>query len=381
MADAVTGSPGSSTPLGSPAGDFTAATLTLGVIGYGLLCAPAIGQRGFPPIDPAWEAMPFLWPAPLMLSLLFDTRPWRERRVVVAWYCVFTAFLAAGTMPTVVPKQIDLGQMALGTIVLAPLFLLIAMALEGLAQVAHRLCGRPPLAATVRSWPRWLVAFALVAGAGAAPFAFRGQIFRLMHNRGRAAAERDWQNQSAVVYTDHNIRVQDDLIFGTEVDRATGFSTRHSFSTRGYAEAYNQRIAELVAERGLPDWSLKSQLPTDEQLVAWLDDPSLAEVRSFPAELTDSIVITAGGTFERWGQISSSPGISIHTPHGGGASFGDGTAKVYTGQIPARPRLLIIRQDDRWVGVYREDGRLVASLYRDRPATAAPPAPRDSAER
>jgi len=34
--------------------------LGIGGIVYGILCAPAIGQRGFPPIDPVWTGVTFL---------------------------------------------------------------------------------------------------------------------------------------------------------------------------------------------------------------------------------------------------------------------------------------------------------------------------------
>ena len=46
---------------------------------YAVLCGPAIGRRGFPPIDPALMALTFLWIVPIFLATILDDRPFRRR--------------------------------------------------------------------------------------------------------------------------------------------------------------------------------------------------------------------------------------------------------------------------------------------------------------
>lgn len=41
--------------------DVACAILLVGGIVYSLLCLPAIGRRGYPPIDPIWLGVTHLW--------------------------------------------------------------------------------------------------------------------------------------------------------------------------------------------------------------------------------------------------------------------------------------------------------------------------------
>src|SRR6187200_62195 len=84
--------------------------LVIGSVVYALLCGPAIVQRGFPPIDPVWTGMTFLWVIPLMISCWFDTYAFESRRIHLCVYAIGTAFINACTVVTIVPKHVDLFQ-------------------------------------------------------------------------------------------------------------------------------------------------------------------------------------------------------------------------------------------------------------------------------
>jgi hypothetical protein len=111
----------------------TNSILTLGGLLYAVLCLPAIGQRGYPPLDPFWDIVPFFWFAPILLSGVFDTGPLEERKWPIGVYALFTAFFDSGTLVAVVPKQTSPLEMAVLTVIAyGPVHLAIAFGLEAI---------------------------------------------------------------------------------------------------------------------------------------------------------------------------------------------------------------------------------------------------------
>ena len=104
---------------------------------YAVLCGPAIGQRGFPPIDPGWTAATFLWVPPIVLSGILDDRPFRRRLNAFFFYAMATAFVDAASVVTVVPKHVDFLETVMATIFLfGPLHLVIGLLLAAVTQGA-----------------------------------------------------------------------------------------------------------------------------------------------------------------------------------------------------------------------------------------------------
>jgi hypothetical protein len=357
-------------PEWRPQSGVTGLILVGGGAVYALLCMPAIQQRGFPPIDPAWSAISFLWIAPILLSAVFDDRSIKARSIAVALYAVATAFIDSGTMISVVPHRPNGLEMVLMTLIFfGPYHLAAAFGLEAIVRGIRRLCSRiQGLSPALRSSLKWPIAGFLLALTVAAPFLSREAAYAVKLMSGRAAAERDWVEQRAEVYSpDFNERTVDGVRLVTYYDRDSGLRL-HVFPTFfGYGEAYNQRINELLAEQGIPPWSMKSYLVDDKDLIAMLDSEQLEEIRDFPCELSTGIVLVRSGTFSRWGETMSSFGdsLSVATQHSGFLGVGTEVRPIYVGRNPKYPHLVFVRYGRTWLGAFHEEGWNLNEASRD----------------
>ena len=355
-----------SSPELSSAGS-TAVILTLGGIFYAVLSGPAITQRGYPPIDPFWAAMPFLWIVPILLSAVFDTRSIKSRARPLAVYAIATAFFFTGTIFSIVPHFVDPLAMAMMTVVFSPVHLAIAFGLEAFVQAARRLLHRVvKIRPVIRSRLRWFVAVTLLAGSIGAPFMFRKAVLTHSHSNARQDADQAWSERRAEIYIrDLDEREIDGVSVQSDYDRETGLRLHRSFHDFGYGEAYNNRVYELLAERGVPAWSMKAHLVRDEDLIRMLDSDQFTMIKDFPHELTDSIVLFKRGTVVRWGSTStnSGDGVSIATPSAL-LGLGSEAEPVFVGRHPKYPRAVFIRSRTSWVGAFHEDGRQLMQACR-----------------
>ncbi len=353
-------------------GQFTLVTYTycVGGVFYAFLCGPAIGRRGYPPIDPAWMAVTFLWVVPVLLSATIDTRPFRQRLHDLAIYCVATAFIDAATFGGTVPRHVTfLGTLIDTVILFGPLHLVVGTILDGFVQLIRSMArfAAYTLPPTVRSATPWLAFAALLALAGAFPFVFRAYSFAELAHRGRTQAEKDWNDQCAQVYVDWSdpFKYAGDSTLINEYDRTTGLKKSHRHRETQYVEAYNERIAELLREHGIPDWSMKDHLVDASDLIGMLDSAEMDPIEQFPYEINENIILFRRGTISRWGgtMSSSDDGLSIGTK-ASLVGVGNDKKPVSIGRLVKYPDVVFIRNGDDWVGAFHESGRELSSATR-----------------
>jgi len=353
-------------------GQFTLVTYTycVGGIFYAFLCGPAIGRRGYPPIDPAWMAVTFLWVVPILLSAAIDTRPFRQRFRGLALYCIATAFFDAATFGGTVPRYVTFLGTLFDTVTLfGPLHLVVGAILDGFIQLIRSIARltvstQSPI---VRSVTPWLVFAVLLVLAGAFPFVFRASSFAELAHRGRTQAEKDWDDHRAVLYIDwlDSFEYARDPTIINEYDRTTGLKQSHPHRETQYVEAYNERIAGLLREHGIPDWSMKDHLVDASDLIGMLDSAEMAPIEQFPYEINENIILFRRGTIRRWGgtMSSSNDSLSIGTK-ASLVGVGNDKKPVSVGRLVKYPEVVFIRNGDDWVGAFHESGRQLSSASR-----------------
>ena len=350
--------------------DIACSILVIGAIAYVCLCMPAIGRRGYPPIDPIWLGVTHLWIAPVCLSAMFDSFSFWQRRYHLAIYAIVTAFFNAGTIHIMTPRHVDpLGMVMFTVIPYGPIHLLGTFGAEALLQLllrpARTLNDAPN---DPRGFPRvtllsWLVGFSVICLAIGFPFTYRSLSIDSERVRGESLADEQWASGGAVVFHEHDDITASDAYVRFHVDPDTGLTRRHQMSDMGFRDAYNARIAELIKIHGLPDWSLKEHTPSAEDVAALLDSKDLIEITSFPHELTPSIVLMRRGTITRWGSTfsSGSDSLSIATERSGIIGVGNGVHPVH---VRITDPIVVIRNGKTWVAVFHKNSRMIASASR-----------------
>jgi hypothetical protein len=351
--------------------DLSALTLTIGAGAYALLCVPAIAQRGYPPIDPVWLAVTYLWIAPIWLSAWFDSWAFRPRRSQLMAFAFATGYFDSGTYVVVVPYSADPLAMLLGMVFFSgPIHVVAGFAAEALIQLIlrpWRKLHEPAAEERAAAFPKlplsaWLVGFLTVCAAITFVVAYRELAIRQARGRGVAAANHAWDRGEAVIFRDEDHYKDDHAVFHGvyvtyHVDPNTGIVVRYHAPDNGFQEAYNARIAELIELHGLPSWSLKQKIPSPEALAAMFDASDFTEVVSFPHRLTADITIARRG-----GTPSASGGsLGIDTPHIGMTGVGGDATPVC---VKRQDDLAIVRVGSKTVEVFHRDGRPIVSARR-----------------
>lgn len=346
------------------------AILVAGGIAHAVLCGPAIGQRGYPPLDPIWWAVTFLWPCPLLLSCWFDTWSFPTRRTHLWTYALATAFISAGTPVSVVPKQINPCEMlGMTAFFFGPAHVAITFALEGCVQGVlgrWRTVESVPLSADQQ--PRFsLLAwtyFHLVICAGIGfPIAFRGCVVSGLQERGAETAEREWRTGESAIYAHCDPISVNGALVEYHVDRETGLSIRRPVHNSVFRTSYNRRMKELLREGNSALREVKASIPQPKAVAELLASSNLAEVTDFPRELTPSIVLFRKGTIRRWDStmLSGGDNLSIATERGGLLGIGEGAEPVFVAFDQPTQGLIVVRNGTSWVGIFRRDGTLLVS--------------------
>lgn len=346
--------------------ELATAILVVGAIVHALLCGPAIGCRGYPPIDPIWYGATFTWPNPVLISAYFDSMRFGVRRNQLILYALVTAFFMAGTMVMVVPRQMGPGEMLFGTIFFGPIHLLITFVLEFIAQMLYsmgrRLIDRNGQNATFTfslfSLFALFVWIGLILGI---PFGYQSFVNSSVNHSAIRRAEDDWKT-NALIYRDYEFDEIGDCTVQYEFDPETGLEFKHRMADLGFADKYNARIDELIRLHGIPKYSIKSIVPNPDDLVRLLDSTEMDPVEAFPIDLTVNIHLMRRGTLTRWGgtSASGSDSLSIVTPHGL-LGVGDGVLPVHS---RITDKIIYIRNGPDWVGAFLPDGRMVMSASR-----------------
>lgn len=346
--------------------EIASGVLVVGAVAHALLCAPAIGCRGYPPIAPIWYGVTFIWPVAVLVSAYFDSIRFGSRRKHLIIYALATAFFMAGTMVTVVPRNMGPVEMLFGTIVFGPIHLLITFAVEFAIQFVYSF-GRK-LVENRNDSPRInfslfsvFAMFGWIALMLGIPFGYQSLVESNVNNNAIERADLDWKT-NALVYREYEMGQIGDVTIDYDFDPETGLEYKHRMSDLGFADRYNARINQLIELHGIPEYSIKNIIPKPVDLAQILDATDLNVVGSFPIDLTENIHLMRRGSFSRWGgtSTSGSDSLSIVTPymHMG---VGDGILAVH---YKITDEIIYIRNGPDWVGAFLHDGRMIVSASR-----------------
>lgn len=274
--------------------------LVAGGVIYVVGCMPAIGRRGYPPIDSFWMAIPWLWPFPELIAALFDGSQFASYRKALFGYALGTAFFDAGTMGGITPRHVDVVGMLVFTLIgYGPMHLLVAFALDLVAQAIYRplrkLVDLPEQSsATI---PLRLRAPAIVIGVLAlcAPFVYRTWERRDSYARGRAGADEAWRRGEAELVIDPRSELpmsqRGPYLIQRHFDPTTGLRLETRLHRGQYSTGYTDRVAELLAQ-GAPPGSLKAYLIGDDEMIAMLSASGFEVVTKFPRSIGPVLDVT-----------------------------------------------------------------------------------------
>jgi hypothetical protein len=315
----------------------------------------------------------------------------------LAIYCLATAFFDAGTgtiIAAVIPRHVTLPMMLLMTIIYGPIHLFVGMFVEmlfqGIRAILRSIFGRLSLGSTrLMQWATFLTLVLLTCGL---PFAFREYSIAHFRHLGRAQAEKDWNAGRAEMHVAF-LDVWRPVIH--RFDPATGLRIRERgyMAEYPYSLAYQARVAELLAERGIPEWSMKKYIPADDDLVAMFDSKQMEKINVFPHNINENMILIRHGTLTRWNTTFSNTSgfLAIATPQAftgigtdrseysqgvdGNTKFvlgaGDNSDRpqnepVFVGRLSKYPRVIFVRSGTDWVGAFHESGELLSSADRSK---------------
>ena len=237
--------------------NFATGILVLGAIGYALLCSPAIGRRGYPPIDPFWLGVTYMWFLPVCVSALFDSVKFPSRRHQLMIYALATAFFYAGTMGGAVPRNMNLLGMLLGTIIYGPFHLIVLFILEYVLQWLYsfgRTLDDVKFQSTRYSFSlfKFFVIISWLCVTIGFPIGYSSLITTFELSYVNERAELEWKT-NAYIYRDSEFQHMADATILYDFDLETGFEFKHKTADFRFADAYNRRINQLVEQHGLPN--------------------------------------------------------------------------------------------------------------------------------
>lgn len=342
------------------------AILILGAIVHAGLCGPAIDCRGFPPLDPIWYGITFLWPVPVLISAFFDSDKFGNRRKQLVAYSLVTAFFTAGTTVDVIPRSVDPLWMIMNTIFIGPIHLLITLAVECLAQLFYSFGRQLVEKETANgrfafSLFSFLCLFSWIGIVLGVPIAYTNSVYEMSRRSAVQKANEDWEHE-ALVYRDHEPKLLGDCVLEYRFDPETGLKFEESYTKLNFGDFYNERIEELIEEQGLPPYSIQELMPKPSQLIAMLDSTDLDLIDSFPADLNNNISLIREGRFSKWGSdfVGDPDYLSILTPH---LNWG-GIMGNYPVHTKITDELIFVRDGPHWIGVFLPDGQLIVSVLR-----------------
>lgn len=181
----------------------------------------------------------------------------------------------------------------------------------------------------------------------------------------RLEAELDWRNKHADIYGHAISFAGGDTYFRHEFDEDNGLRLRGDLEG-AYAKEYTQRVRELIAQNGLPPWSVKRKYKVyrvaEPDYVAVLDSAALEEVRKTPYQINDRITIANGN-------VSTSVYPSGFAVLPNGQQMGEKPDRIFVGQLGKYPDVTFVRAHfpstrQTWVGAFAPDGTQLGSVSR-----------------
>lgn len=245
--------------------DLAKSILIVGAIAHALLCIPAIDCRGYPPLDPIWYGVTFLWPMAIVISAYFDSIRFGSRWKHLFIYAIVTAFFSAATAVIMVPRQMGLALTLFHTAFLIPVYLLVIYALEYASQFLYSFGRRLDVQTTQSSNlnPSRFSILMLVCWIGLTlgiPIGYRS--YEISQNEAFAIwrADQAWL-KDAVIFRDWEPQQIDNCSIEYWFDLDTGLELRQWRPDLNFCEVYNARIHELIKQHGIPSYSIRPAIP------------------------------------------------------------------------------------------------------------------------
>lgn len=337
-------------------------------VAYAIVCVPAMGQRGYPPLESHLQGLTLCWIGAIPITALIEK--WSKSRLfILLGYAGVTGFIDAASWPTMVPNRFNPGVTIFMTlIVFWPLHLLVAAIVELVSRaIMSGICKIKAGKAAGRVG-RVVGAILLLVGCIFLPSAYASYDHWSLARAGIKFADEDWAAHRASIFTSEDSMyemVRSDIRLERHFDELTGLPLNLNFQN-GWETAYNQRVAELLRSSGKPAWCAP-QIPSPADFATRLDSGNFTVVTTFPSGITPDIVVFHGGTIRKWGGSVSSgdPGLAIATSAGRLFGVSSNRKPTYISRDPHFPGVVFIRDGHEWLGAFAEDGRFIAAVSKD----------------
>jgi hypothetical protein len=354
--------------------------LVAGLVATVVLCSPSLLPREVFGLSarPAIRVLPFVWPAWIAISAILEP-PSLSRALRVALFAALAA-IPVGLGPLSALEGVEESRRdalppiveALGASLGAALAVELAaqLGLGRLRAFAPAEAGIAPGLLPIRLR---LAALGIIALAAPLPLAGEQVLLAKQRRAGRTGAEADWargEPRFATFAGAATELVDGDILVYSAYDPRFGLPARETWTfgavksareVETFFEAYNERTAELVAERGPPPGAEPRFAIPARELAATLDLEDVQAITSFPHDVTASVHVDASGVrldginLSRWPFGGNVPPAT--TPVAG-------PEPVVTGALPGRPGLLFVRWGNRCIYIVSPEGKLIAQVMR-----------------
>jgi hypothetical protein len=275
---------------------YAGGILLVGFMVCGFLCLPAITRRDSMTIAPFLLAMPWLWPAPILLSaplVRFGT----SRFAMLVAYMAGVAVVFGGLVGYAVPRSVTIEYAVANGAVLALPMLLLGLLTDALVRGSLRLIGvrhlpkpaaagavDPEEAAAASSMPRRVRTYMAVVALAAVlfPFAYHHGALAIARWQGARAAERDWAAGEGWWPVMVDEPESSPGAAGT-LDVKTGLPivlVSRGLLHETWWRSYRDAIRRKVTEHGPAP--MAKNLFTEQQLHDLVEGPSIRQIAEFP---------------------------------------------------------------------------------------------------
>jgi hypothetical protein len=143
-------------------------------------------------------------------------------------------------------------------------------------------------------------------------------------------------------------------------DPETGLSLYPDMG-HGFERAYMIRIRELLSQHGIPEWSQKSRLVTDADMVQMLTSSEITTITTFPFQAAPGISLQRDkGTND----------LFIETAHGETAYIGGNgrsSDTAYVARLDRYAGVIFVRCGQKWVAACTDDGWILGYAFTNTP--------------
>jgi hypothetical protein len=324
-----------------------AGILLVGALAYGVLSLPAVTERGYPRIDPVWQAVPWLWFIPIAISGVYDDG--RRRRIgSLVTYGLFAGFILAGVMtPSLTPRRVSVLGMLIGTAFLGPVIVGLGLLVErGVQKFLRHVrvfvdddrcarcgycirhlplarcpeCGTPfderrlgivnaLLEPTPRPVRTRAVVAALLLATAAIPPVYQWIALRQAAHRGWMIAKQHWSQGKAVLFLEGTRWPDFQWEKWSPVDPLSGLPVRRIFEGMervAWQRAYSAAVEEELSKTGRG--AITKCLLTHDEMIQGVNRLTLRTIDGLPFRLSEMLSI------DRLGEKLAANGVALELP-------------------------------------------------------------------